>query len=316
MKSKMLYKDWLERWLKDKQEFVKEATYANYSTAVVNHIIPTLGNYTLNELTEKRLQDTAMLWLDEGRKDNQGGLSEKTVKDLIIIIKLTLKAAAKVKLIPQRNFEILFPKSETTEKLQVFSKDDQQKLTQMVYLNLTPKTSGVLFCLHTGVRIGELCAIQWKDIDLDRRVVHIDKTIQRIYTKGFDGSSQSKLLITSPKTKASVREIPLSSAIYPVLKKINPMNGEYYLLTGTEKFTEPRTFRGYYDRLLRRMDIEHINFHGLRHTFATRLIEGGADYKTVSELLGHASVNMTLNLYVHPQIEQKRKAIELITDFL
>jgi integrase len=316
MNPKILYKEWLEQWLQDKREFVKEATYANYSTAIVNQIIPTLGDYHLSELTEKKLQETALYWLDQGRMDKGGGLSDKTVKDLIMIVKLSLRAAAKAKLMTQRSTEILFPKAEKTDKLKVFSKDDQLKLTQMVYLNLTPKNAGVLFCLHTGVRIGELCAVQWKDIDLERKTVTISKTVQRIYIKDFDGTSQSKLLITTPKTKASFREIPLSSALYPVLKKMNPMNPELYLLTGTEKFTEPRTFRGFYDRLLRRMDIEHINFHGLRHTFATRLIEGGADYKTVSELLGHASVNMTLNLYVHPQMEQKRKAVEIITDFL
>ena len=315
MKAQISYKEWLEYWLESKRTFVKEATFANYSLAVDNHIIPALGNCTLNELTEKQVQKTVLYWLGEGRKDKKGGLSEKTVRDLVTIVKLTLKAAAKAKLIPRRSLEILFPKNKQPKPIRVFSEESQQKLSRLIHLNLTPKNASILFCLHTGIRIGELCGIQWKDIDLERRVVHINKTIQRIYTKDINSTSQSRLCITSPKTMSSIREIPLSSIIYPILLKINPMNPNIYLLTNTEKFSEPRTFRSYYDRLLKQMDIEHINFHGLRHTFATRLIERGADYKTVSELLGHASVNTTLELYVHSQIEKKRKAIELIGDY-
>ena len=122
----------------------------------------------------------------------------------------------------------------------------------------------------------------------------------------------SKVSITSPKSRTSIRIIPLSSFIYKALKKIYPQNDNAYLLTGNENFIEPREYRNYYSKVLKQIGIQYINFHALRHTFATRLIEKGADYKTVSELLGHASVNMTLNLYVHPHMDQKRKIIELI----
>lgn len=309
-------KEWMIRWLESRRGYIKEATYANYSTAVYNHIIPTLGQFALSELNEKKLQETVLWWMEHGRHDHSGGLSLKTVKDLLMITKLALRAAIKDGLIPNINMDVEFPTTEKVKKLKVLSKDDQLKLTQAVYLNLTPKNMGILLCLHTGIRIGELCALQWKDINLQDKTLSINKTIQRIFMRDENGIAYTKIIITPPKTRSSNRVLPLSSFIFPVLKKVQCANPAYYLLTGNEHYIEPRTYRSYYNRFLKKNNIKHVNFHGLRHTFATRCIEGGADYKTVSELLGHASVNMTLNLYVHPQMEQKRKCVELINDWL
>ncbi len=316
MHADIKYKDWLQEWLLQKKSFVKEATLASYATAVTNHIIPVMGELWVADISEEHLQKTAEYWLTEGRSDGKGGLSERTLRGLVTIVKLSLKAAAKAGYMSQKQFEIHYPKAEQERKLQVFSKEQQWTLTQYVYLNLDARSLGVLFCLHTGLRIGELCALQWKDIDLEKRTVSVSRTIQRILVRHTDGSSETKIIITAPKSRTSVRLIPLSSGIYPVLRRLYTSNPEAYLLTGTARHTEPRTYREYYDRLLKKLSMEHINFHGLRHTFATRLIENGADYKTVSELLGHASVNLTLNLYVHPQMEQKRKAVELMNDFM
>lgn len=316
MNTSILYKEWLGEWLLQKQGFVKEATLANYATAVANHIVPALGGLRVEEVTEERLQAAAMDWLSEGRRDGGGGLSERTVRGLVTVTKLSLKAAAKAGYIPRRDFEVRYPKTEQPRRLQVLSKEQQWMLTQYVYLNLTVKNAGVLLCLHTGLRIGELCALQWKDIDLEKRTITVSHTLQRIQVRDAEGNGETKIIITAPKSRSSARTIPLSSGIYPILKRLHPGNPEAYLLTGTEKPTEPRTYREYYVKLLEGLGMEHIHFHGLRHTFATRLIENGADYKTVSELLGHASVNITLNLYVHPQMEQKRKAVELMNDCL
>ncbi len=316
MKEKMLYKDWLRIWLKQKEGYVKDATFAHYTVMVINHLIPTLGDLYLNQITEKRLQKAVLEWLKSGRLDNMGGLAEKTVKDLVVTVRRSLKDAAKEHLVPKKQFEIVYPQNDTEEKLKVLTKEQQMILTQYVYLNLTPKNAGILFCLHTGVRIGELCALQWKDIDLENKLVHINKTLQRIFVKNIEGKNVSRINISSPKSKSSIRTIPLSTAIYPILKRLNPCDPEKYLLTNKDVYTEPRTYRDFFERFLKKLNIEHINFHSLRHTFATRLIENGADYKTVSELLGHSSVSITLNLYVHPQIEQKRRAIELINDCL
>ena len=310
------YGAWLKEWLPVKSDYIKEATLANYQQNIETHILPAFGDCPLSELTEEKLQQTALYWLEEGRCDGQGGLSEQTVKSLVMLIKLSLKGAVKAGYIPPQNFEILFPPQKHPKKLQIFSKEEQALLTQHIYLNLTCKNLGILFCLHTGLRIGELCALQWKHIDMENRTVTVSRTLQRVFTRDESGNTATKVIITTPKTRNSVRTVPISSLLYPILKRMKPENPEVYLLTGKLTFTEPRTYRDYYNRLLRKLNIPHIHFHGLRHTFATRLIENGADYKTVSELLGHASVNITLNLYVHPQMEQKRKAVELMNFYL
>ncbi len=307
------YGQWLEHWLRQKSDLVKEATLATYAASAGNHILPTLGSLTFPEITEQRIQTAAIGWLGDGRCDGSGGLSERTVRGMVALVKLSLKAAAKEGYLPARQYDILFPANSEPQRIKVLDKNAQAVLMQHIYLNMTPKNMGLLFCMYTGLRIGELCALRWGDIDLENRTVTVCRTMQRIYRRGEGAETgHTKLLITPPKTRHSVRTVPLSSLLMPVLRRMDPGDAESFLLTGTREHTEPRTYRDYYNRLLRRLELPHVNFHGLRHTFATRLIENGADYKTVSELLGHASVNITLNLYVHPQMEQKRKAVELI----
>ena len=306
------YKQWMLQWTAGREEMVKEATAATYAAAIENHILPVLGKLELSEVTEARLQEAALEWLAQGRCDGKGGLSERTVAGMVALVKHSLYAAAKAGYAPPQQFDIVLPPQKQIRKLQVFSRGQQALLMQHICLDLNPRSMGILFCLHTGLRIGELCALRWEDIDMENRTLTVCRTLQRIYRRGENGEGHTQVVITTPKTRHSVRTVPLSSLLMPVLRRMQPENAECYLLTGKLTPTEPRTYREYYDRLLEKLGLPHVNFHGLRHTFATRLIENGADYKTVSELLGHASVNITLNLYVHPQMEQKRKAVELM----
>jgi integrase len=315
MNGEMLYKDWLAEWLSDKKGYVKEATYANYSVEVVNHIIPKLGDYALCDLTEDRIQETVLYWLASGRLDGKGGLSEKTVHDLLMIIKLSIKAANRKYGCSLAFPDIRFPKSIRLKRLSVLSLKDQKTLTQLALSQVDAKSIGMLIALYTGVRIGELCALQWKDIDLEHRSMSITKTIQRIFTKNLDKTSSSKVSIASPKTRASVREVPLVAPLIPLLQRIRLRDPDAYILSGTSTYLEPRAYRNYFKHILKSAHIQHIPFHGLRHSFATQLIAEGADAKTVSDLLGHASIATTLNLYVHPNMEQKRKCVELLPSF-
>jgi integrase len=311
---RILYGDWLVQWLTDRRRVDKEATYATYSMAVVNHIIPTLGAYSIPELAERVIQKAALQWLDSGRCDGSGGLSRKTVRDLLAIIKTSVKAAQKQYGLPQTPLEIRLPPSGFTQKVEVFTSTELTKLVEAATTSLSSKNIGILLALYSGLRIGELCALQWKDIDFKRGTLTVSKTIQRIYTKELAGSTTAKIIITPPKTNSSVREIPLASAVAPLLCE-HERSSEWYLVTGMNTFLEPRSYRSYYGRFLRRTGIAHSSFHKLRHTFATQLIENGADVKTVSDLLGHSSVKTTLDLYVHPRLEQKRKCVEMMPNF-
>lgn len=175
---------------------------------------------------------------------------------------------------------------------------------------INPKKFGILLCIHTGLRIGELCALQWKDFDLMNKTLKVDKTMIRTYTK-LDGS---KLRITQPKSRSSNRIIPLNSSImyYANLLK---NDDESYILTGNKKWIEPNKYRLFYNRILKDLTLDHRKFHSLRHTFATRCIEYGCDYKSLSKILGHSNVSITMNLYVHPQMEMKRKCVEMLAEY-
>lgn len=309
-KNKILYSDWIYEWLIDKKEYIKESTYANYSNNVFNHIIPNLGNIYIQDLNHKTIQDFLLNLFKNGRKDGSGGLSEKTIKDITIIIKGSLRKAINEEKI--RHFELTFnyPKDNKDSKIYILSKHEQNKLTNYVLENLTNRNIGLLISLYSGLRIGELCALQWNDIDFKKNILSVNKTIQRVYIKDKDNNI-SKVIITTPKTKNANREIPINKEFLELLKKLKT-KGDDYIITGSSKYLEPRTYRKYFNKVLKQVKIKQFNFHSLRHTFATNCISLGVDYKTVSELLGHANVNITLNLYVHPRLSQKKKCIDMI----
>ena len=208
-----------------------------------------------------------------------------------------------------REIEIKFPTQRENEGLEVFSRSYQSKIMVYIEKNFSFKNLGIYICLSTGLRIGELCALTWDDIDEDNGVILVRKTIQRIYVID-DVKKRTELIIDTPKTKNSIRDIPMTSDLIKIIKPIKKIvNNEYYVLTNDIKPTEPRTYRNYYKRFMKKFDIPDLKFHGLRHSFATRCIEGKCDYKTVSVILGHSNISTTLNLYVHPNLEQKKKCI-------
>ena len=285
-------------------------TYANYSNIITNHIVPELGNYLLNKLNNKIIQNFLLDKSKNGRLDNTGGLSSKTIRDITAIIKSSLKSAFKENLIPNLSLDFIYPKITQKDKIYILSKHSQESLTNYILENQSIKTLGILLTLYSGIRIGELCALQWKDIDFKNNILHINKTLQRVYINDTEIHS-SKIVITEPKTHNAERDIPISKEFANELKKYKT-KPEHYLLSCSNKWIEPRTYRRFFERISKKANIERINFHGLRHTFATNCIKLGIDYKTVSELLGHATVNITLNLYVHPQMSQKKKCINLV----
>ena len=308
--KKILYKDWIYTWLLEKKDYIKESTYANYSNNIFNHIIPKLGNYYLNELNHKVIQDFLLELSKNGRKDNNGGLAEKTIKDITIIIKGSIKKGINEDKIKHIELTFNYPKDNKENKLYVLTKREQNKITNYVLENINSRNIGLLISLYSGIRIGELCALRWEDVDFKKNCLTINKTIQRVYIKDKN-KNISKVIITTPKTKNANREIPINKDFLEILKKVKS-DKKHYVLTGNEKYIEPRTYRKHFNKVLDELKIKHFNFHSLRHTFATNCISLGVDYKTVSELLGHANVNITLNLYVHPRYSQKKKCIDLV----
>lgn len=305
----MVLQEVLDMWLDEKRMYVKQSTYAYYRYEIEHYISPLLGQLTLEELTEDKIQDTVLL-LQKCGINSGHPLNKSTVQNLVVLLKQVIKYAIRKKFIQDFTMEIRFAIQDPINNQKVFNKAEQAQMIQALLANLTYKNFGILLCLNTGLRIGELCALKWKDIDLNRKIIHVTKTLQRIYVPNKQGKTD--IIIASPKTSTSVRDIPVGERILSVIKKLPYDNKENYILTNSYSYVEPRIFRQYYKTFLRKNNIPELKFHCLRHTFATRLIENGADYKSVSEILGHSTIHTTLNMYVHPLMEEKRKCVELI----
>lgn len=295
----MLFKDYLDSWLETQKIYKKYSTYTNYFNIAHNQIIPNIGSIEVDQLDDDLLQEFVLGQLDHGRCDGKGGISYKYVKDIIAVLKLSLK----------KEIEIQLPYHAPTE-VDIFEKSDQVALINHLQSNINHKNFGILLTIHTGLRIGELCALKWSDINFDIQTLHVNKTMIRTYTKE-DGS---KLNVTSPKSRASIRTIPLNKWIMQYAVLLRGQDDEY-IITGRDHYIEPNKYRLFYNQILVNLKIPHRKFHSLRHTFATRCIECGCDYKSLSEILGHSNVSITMNLYVHPQMELKRKCVELLSDY-
>ena len=288
-------------WRADKKQYVKKSTFSAYVLLWENHLLPIFGNQLTIE--EEYVQAFVFKKLVEG-------LSQKSVKDILIVLKMILRFGAKNKLAEYKQFDIQFPTVRQRQEIEVLDRANQKKIMTYVQENFTFRNLGIYICLSAGIRIGEVCALAWEDVDADAGIISIRKTIQRIYMVE-DGKRHTELLLDTPKTKNSIRDIPMSRDLIRMLKPIKKVvNGSFFVLTNEAKPTEPRTYRNYYKKLLQELNIPELKFHGLRHSFATRCIESNCDYKTVSVLLGHSNISTTLNLYVHPNMEQKKKAIE------
>lgn len=290
-----------EEWKEEKKKYVKKSTYAAYQLLIQNHIKAYFGD--LYEVNEEKVQQFVFDKLD-------AGLSEKTIRDIIIVLKMILKFGIKNGYLEYVQIDAKFPSKQEKKDLDVLSKADQKKFMEHLRNNFTFKNLGIFICLSTGMRIGEICGLRWCDVDTVEGVIKVRHTLQRIYI--IEGETRhTELLLDTPKTANSVRDIPMSSELLKMLKSLNKVvNENYYVISNDIKPIEPRTYRNYYKKLCKQLDIPELKFHGLRHSFATRCIESKADYKTVSVLLGHSNISTTLNLYVHPNKEQKKKTID------
>jgi len=291
----------IDLWKTNKKQYVKKSSFSAYTLLIENHLLPIFGDkYSIEE---GEVQAFVFQKLESG-------LSQKTIKDILIVLKMILKYGAKHKWMNYNPFDIQFPTEREKYTIEVLNRSDQKKIMNYIQEHFTFRNLGVYICLSSGMRIGEVCALTWEDVDTENGIISVNRTIQRIYVIE-DGSRKTELILDTPKTKNSIREIPISKDLLRILKPFKKIvNPSFFVLTNDIKPTEPRTYRSYYKNLMKELKMPDLKFHGLRHSFATRCIESNCDYKTVSVLLGHSNISTTLNLYVHPNMEQKKKAIE------
>lgn len=300
------FKDVCYEWLENKKRNIKQSSYAKYSFEIEKYIIPKFRKCKLYEIDKNSLCDLIT--------SNQQ-LSQKTLKHISVIFKSIVEYVKQ-----NYDFNIQLKEyqfiSTSDKKYNVLSLPEQEKLEKYLLKQTDLTKLGVYLCLYTGLRIGELCALKWSDIDLENEILSVNKTMQRIQNTDNNTNSKTKIIIEVPKSDTSIREIPLPNHIINLLKKYKAMNrSNSYFLTGNINYIEPRTLQNKFKKYLENAEIKDINFHALRHTFATRAIESGMDVKSVSEILGHSTVKMTLEKYVHITMEQKRKQINKLKPF-
>lgn len=289
-------------WKADKRRYVKKSSYAHYVQHLNKHLMPVFGDKLT--IMPNDLQAFADSLLDRG-------LSIKTVKDSILILKMIHRFGERLGAWPHLDFRVRYSTTvESGKTLPVLSLTHQQRLVRYLHANFSFRNLGILICLHSGLRIGEICALQWKDLDIAAGEIHISKTLSRIWLS--DGNEKEYTLsIGAPKTASSIRDIPITKTLADIIKPLRRvMNPEYFIVSNDSRPLEPRYYRDYFVKILAKVGIPPTRFHALRHSFATRCIESKCDYKTVSVILGHASISTTLDMYVHPGFAEKKKCLD------
>lgn len=285
-------------WLDFKKVTIKQSTYNNYLYIVEKYLNNEFGNMNIEDIKN---------YNNFIQKLNKN-LSPKYIREITSILKAILGYYEEEYEIKLNTKKMNIPKLEK-KKLQILTNREKQKLENYCIEENTLKSLGIVICLNTGMRIGELCALKWENIDLDEKNIYVKQTLQRIYNKQ---TGKTEVIIDTPKSTCSVRAIPINNKLYGILK---PLRKKYkqdaFFLTGLKgKFIEPRNYQNIFKAILKKCKIKKYKFHICRHTFSTNCIEIGMDIKTLSEILGHSSVEITLNTYVHSSRKLMKKYLE------
>lgn len=306
-----------EEWLIQKRITVKNSTYVKYRNVLAKHILPELGDIPINEIDNRKILKFINTKLDLSGASGRNGLANKTVKDLLLIVNNILKYGKMCYPNAMCPVEIVYPSIPKNE-IRILSHEEQRALEEVLYTDMDSIKLGILICLYTGLRIGEICGLRWEDISLFDGTISVKRTVQRLQTFSTDDRPKTQIVIDSPKTSNSLRKLPLPEFLLPIIKGFYPSNGTGFLLTGkSDVCMEPRTLENHFMAYLHQAENFRdetksnyqpgkLTFHSLRHTFATRCVEAGFEIKCLSEILGHANVNITLNRYVHSSIQMKR----------
>lgn len=291
-----------EEWIGQIKITRKVSTYIKYRLIYRNYLEKPFQDIEISAITGQIVQEKI-----------SGNLSESVGKSIYCVLNQIIKYASgkyALKLMPLKRPMSYMPK----KPAETFSRKEQSALFSVLYQETDSFRAAILLCLYTGMRLGEVCALKWEDIDEENRLIVVRRTVQRLYAE--EAATKTALLETAPKSMYSRREIPLPFAVAEILKRLPVLeDGKMEYVFGGNKPVDPRTMQNHFKQILKKAGIFHKNFHILRHTFSTNCIEGGTDVKSLSEILGHSDVQITLNQYVHPSMEIKRRHLDMLSEF-
>lgn len=282
---------------------LKPSSINKYQNLIENHILPELGHHKLKELNSDVFHAFLKKQGNTGNKKTGGALSISTLRTVSYILNSSIKYAASNNMVALFSVH-LYGAGRSTPPVSCLEEKDEFALDTYLSTHLSCRNVGIMLSLYCGLRIGEVCGLQWADIDFDNRSLSVKRTVQRIRTTS--GQHKTKLWVGTPKSESSIRTIPIPDFIIPALYALSECSRtDSYILNQAAEPLDPRTLQYYFNRVTRSCGIAKINYHILRHTFATNCVTLGFDIKTLSEILGHSNVSITLNRYVHPSIHQK-----------
>ena len=305
--NKLCY-EWLETYQKD---HIKVQTYVRYRCIINNYIKDFIGNKEIKRFDRRSVQEY-MTWLKNYQSPRTGKkLSSSTVNMCLTVLKMVFGYAVDVEILKSDpTLKVRGATNNKTSKVKCFTVEEQAKIEEYIEGLEGDEQKGIILDLYTGLRIGELMALTWNDIDFDSGILNINKTV---YTS-LDENGNWRTITDSPKTRTSNREIPLSDDMLLMLMEMKERSNSEFILSHEDG--EPisqRLYRWRFNKMLDDLGIRHLNFHALRHTFATRAIESGMDVKTLSEILGHSNAAVTLNVYTHSMTAHKRQMMNGLT---
>ena len=300
-------------WFENIKFKTKESTQNKYYNLLMQYILPSYGEQKLEEITYDVIESYSNRLLTAGGKTG-GGLSPKTVNDVMVLLRSILRfASRKGMYVPFDGSSVQVKR--TAKPIRVLSQYEQEQLCKYILAEPKGPKIGILICLFTGLRVGEICALRWEDVSFKEQTIYVHHTVQRLQTNCSDGP-KTKIVMTTPKSASSIRIIPIPDELLAILIAYQKSTTGFLLTNDEMEFIEPRTMQNQFKYALKASGIEDVNFHVIRHTFATRCIEVGFDVKSLSEILGHANVNITMNRYVHPTLEMKKENMKKLVPFL
>ena len=309
----MLYDEWLSGWLENYVEpSAKRRTYTRYKEIVDLHIRPQLGKFELSKITPYLLQCYVTELMKSGNLKTGNGLSANSVNSIITVIQSTLKVAFSLGMIDDYPGDKVRRPRANEKKVECFSASEQKKIEQYILNCGNSRFFGIILCLYTGLRIGELLALEWADIDMTQAEIRVSKTCYY----GKDENEAFARIIDTPKTTSSIRTIPIPKQMMPHLREAKKKSHSAHVVTNGSRPISIRSYQRSFSALLKKLEIPHRGFHSLRHTFATRALECGMDVKTLSEILGHKNPTVTLNRYAHSLMEHKKEMMNKLGKLL
>lgn len=308
--NKMTFGEALFLWLENNKIKQKVQTYSKYLQLITIQISPSIGHIKLSKINYVIINQFISEKSISGNLNTKEALSPSYIQTICFIIESTLRFCVENNLCSPISGKIVRP-AKTRKDIKILSFEEQRVLEEILLTDINETKIGILLSLYAGLRVGEVCGLRWENIDLENGLIHIDSSVERIKNiNKQNGASKTVLILSDTKSDTSNRTIPISNILQKILLENKQNNNRFVIEGKMYPYADPRTLQYAFKKCLKECELPEINYHALRHTFATRCVEAGVDIKSLSEILGHSNVNITLNTYVHSSLEQKKLQME------